>query len=99
MLAIVCLLAAVAGALAVASTGSAATTGWTGTFDGFPAQSWADRWGLAAQGFWGFDNDLAAVNDPTSPGGAALAVTYRAGSSAHSCTNCPAAGGGGPYVS
>src|SRR5256885_15138565 len=86
-------------AFAVAPSARAATAArWVGTFDGFPTPAWGDRWGLAADGAWGFDNDMAAVADATSPGGAALDVTYRAGSSARSCTNCPATGGGEFYT-
>src|SRR5262245_62093028 len=92
-------LAALLLAVAAATSAQAATAArWVGTFDQFPTSAWADRWGLAADGAWGFDNDMATVADATSPGGAVLDVKYRAGSSARSCTNCPATGGGEYYT-
>jgi hypothetical protein len=38
------------------------------------------------------------VSDPTSPAGAVLDARYGARSSGHSCTNCPATGGGEFYT-
>ena len=43
---------------------------------------------------WGLGGDLVTLSDPTSPGGAVLDARYGAHSSVHSCTNCPATGGG-----
>jgi Polysaccharide lyase 14 len=87
---------ATAGPAGIAPMASAA--GWTGTFDGFPAVDWQSRWGMTAQESWGFD-DMTAVADPAAPGGGAvLRVTYGAGSSARSCTDCPTAGGGEFYT-
>ena len=85
------LLAALLAVVLAASAQAATAARWVGTFDQFPASAWADRWGLAAEGAWGFDNDMAAT-------GGTLDVTYRAGSSARSCTNCPATGGGEFYT-
>lgn len=86
--------------IATATAARAATApaaGWAGTFDGFPATTWQTRWGMTAQQNWGFD-DMKAYADAASPGGAALDVTYGAGSSAHSCTDCPTVGGGEFYT-
>ncbi|WP_223243161.1 polysaccharide lyase, partial [Streptomyces sp. CBMA123] len=55
-------------------------------------------WGVAGQGAWGAA-DFGAVDDPAAPGGGpALRVTYGAGSSADSCTDCPNPGGGQFYT-
>jgi len=40
---------------------------------------------------------MQAISDPTWPGHQVLDVVYGAGSSAHSCTNCPNPGGGQFY--
>src|SRR2546423_9899758 len=77
---------------------SAASTGWVGTFDGFPGAGWAAAWGQSPQNAWGLGDTLVTVSDPTSPGGAVLDARYGAHSSAHSCTNCPATGGGEFYT-
>jgi hypothetical protein len=73
--------------------------GWTGTFDGFPSASWAASWGETSELAWGLGGDLTAVADPGSPAGAVLDARYGAGSSARSCTKCPATGGGEFYTS
>src|SRR5690242_3956328 len=81
-----------------ATSGPAAAARWSGTFDGFPGTSWAAAWGQTAEKAWGLGGDLTAVSDPSSPGGAILDARYGAHSSAHSCTNCPATGGGEFYT-
>jgi len=87
------------GLAAVPATGAgAATAGWTGTFDGFPGPDWTAAWGQAAQSAWGLGDTLTSVADASSPSGAVLDVRYGAGSSAHSCTNCPNVGGGEFYT-
>ncbi len=78
---------------------SAAPAAWTGQFTGFAAGSWAKSWGETSTGAWGF-TDAKAVTDPTAPGnGSALEITYGAGSSANSCSDCPNPGGAQFYTS
>ncbi|MBO1417530.1 polysaccharide lyase [Streptomyces sp. FH025] len=80
---------------APAPSGAAA---WTGQFRDYGTPQWKKAWGTADQGAWG-GADFAAVNDPTAPGGGpVLQVTYGAGSSANSCTDCPNPGGGQFYT-
>jgi hypothetical protein len=72
---------------------------WTGQFTGFADSSWAKSWGETSTGAWGFA-DAKAVTDPTAPGnGSALEITYGAGSSANSCSDCPNPGGAQFYTS
>ncbi|MFB7912192.1 polysaccharide lyase [Kitasatospora sp. NPDC056076] len=80
---------------APAPSGSAA---WTGGFRGYGTAQWQRSWGVAGQGAWGAA-DFTSVEDRTAPdGGPALQVTYGAGSSANSCTDCPNPGGGQFYT-
>lgn len=82
---------------ASAHSAKAAAPAWSGGFTGYGSSAWTQSWGVASQGQWG-GSDLQAVNDPTTPGGGqALRVYYGAGSSAHSCSNCPNPGGGQFY--
>src|SRR5690349_8034840 len=90
------LLAVIALALGAVAAPATPTT-WAGTFDGFPGTAWQASWGMTTEESWGFD-DMAVVADATSPAGAALQVSYGAGSSARSCTDCPTAGGGEFYT-
>src|SRR5436305_8175631 len=93
-------LVALAG-LAIATgvpAGAATAATWTGTFDGFPGAAWAAAWGQSPEKAWGLGGDLTAVGDPTSPRGAVLDARYGTHSSAHSCTSCPATGGGEFYT-
>jgi Polysaccharide lyase 14 len=83
---------------ATAASRPPAAARWVGTFDGFPGTSWATAWGQAAEKAWGLGGDLTAQTDASSPGGAILDARYGAHSSAHSCTNCPATGGGEFYT-
>jgi len=97
-------LVALAGALGAPAVSASATTApaaadrWVGTFDGFPGAAWATAWGQSPQNAWGLGGDLVTMSDPTSPGGPVLDARYGAHSSAHSCTNCPATGGGEFYT-
>src|SRR2546421_12897987 len=97
-------LVALAGALGAPAVSASATTApaaadrWVGTFDGFPGAVWATAWGQSPQNAWGLGGDLVTMSDPTSPGGPVLDARYGAHSSAHSCTNCPAPGGGEFYT-
>jgi hypothetical protein len=71
---------------------------WTGEFSGFGSSAWKSAWGYTSTGSWG-SSDLKAVNDSSAPGGgSALQVTYGAGSSANSCSDCPHPGGGQFYT-
>ncbi|MGK4579425.1 polysaccharide lyase [Kitasatospora sp. HPMI-4] len=71
---------------------------WSGQFTGYGSSSWRAAWGVAAEGSWG-GSQLRAVTSPGAPGdGSALQVTYGAGSSANSCTDCPNPGGGQFYT-
>ncbi|MER7673009.1 polysaccharide lyase [Kitasatospora sp. NPDC096128] len=88
------------------STSTATTTApgpsgpvaWSGGFRGYGTPQWQHSWGVAAQGTWGAP-DFGAVEDPAAPsGGPALRVTYGAGSSANTCTDCPNPGGGQFYT-
>src|SRR5213592_1191460 len=90
--------AALAGTVSATAGTRPAAARWAGTFDGFPGTSWATAWGQAAENAWGLGGDLTAVTDASSPGGAVLDARYGAHSSAHSCTNCPATGGGEFYT-
>jgi hypothetical protein len=81
-------LAAVVVGLTPASV-AAAPAPWSGSFSSFPNSAWRNAWGIDGSGEWGF-NDMKA-------GGGTLDVTYGKGSSAPSCTNCPATGGGQFY--
>ncbi|WP_274910716.1 polysaccharide lyase [Streptomyces sp. WZ-12] len=107
-----CLLAAGAALAATACTGAslpptAALPGrtpavhagvWSGQFGDYGSASWKRAWGVASKGAWG-QSDLKGVSDSTAPGdGSALQVTYGAGSSANSCSNCPNPGGGQFYT-
>ncbi len=87
---------------AAATTAQAApglhTAAWTGQFTDYGASSWKSAWGVASSGTWG-GSDLTGVSDPGAPGnGSALRVTYGAGSSADSCSDCPHPGGGQFYT-
>ncbi|MFE0459714.1 polysaccharide lyase [Kitasatospora sp. NPDC058965] len=86
-------------ATAPTSPHTAQPASWTGQFTGFGGSAWKSAWGEAPSGAWGGSN-LAAVTDPAAPGDrSALRVTYGAGSSAPSCTDCPTSGGGQFYTS
>ncbi len=82
----------------MAVTRPAAPNRWVGTFAGFPGPAWAAAWGQSPQKAWGLGGDLTAVADAGAPGGTVLDARYGAHSSAHSCTNCPATGGGEFYT-
>src|SRR5690242_9221166 len=83
---------------ATAASRPAAAALWVGTFDGFPGTSWATAWGETTENAWGLGGDLTARTEAGSPGGAVLDARYGAHSSAHSCTSCPATGGGEFYT-
>jgi hypothetical protein len=68
---------------------NAAPAPWRGTFAAFPSASWKNSWGIDGGGQFGFNNLKAS--------GGTLDVRYPKGSSAPSCTNCPATGGGQFY--
>ncbi|MDH6125422.1 polysaccharide lyase [Kitasatospora sp. GP82] len=77
---------------------AASRPAWNGQFTGFGTSSWRTAWGLASSGSWG-SSQLRAVTASDAPGdGSALQVTYGAGSSAGSCTDCPNPGGGQFYT-
>jgi len=81
------------------ATPTAAPAAWTGQFTGFADSTWAKSWGETSTGAWGF-TDAKAVTDATAPGnGSALELTYGAGSSANSCSDCPNPGGAQFYTS
>ncbi|MER7850217.1 polysaccharide lyase [Kitasatospora sp. NPDC096077] len=93
-----------AAAPTVATTGGSGTAipggtvSWSGRFTGYGTPQWQHAWGVSGQGAWGA-GDFSAVDDPTAPdGGPALQVTYGAGSSANTCTDCPNPGGGQFYT-
>src|SRR5436305_1852549 len=96
----VAFVAALAGTVSATAATSrpAAAARWSGTFDGFPGTAWAAAWGGTTEKAWGLGGDLTAVSDPGSPGGAIVDARYGAHSSAHSCTSCPATGGGEFYT-
>ncbi|MCQ4082563.1 hypothetical protein NGB36_18630 [Streptomyces sp. RB6PN25] len=76
----------------------AASAAWTGQFSGYASSSWKSAWGYTSTGSWG-SADLKEVSGAGAPGdGSALEVTYGAGSSANSCTDCPNPGGGQFYT-
>jgi hypothetical protein len=88
----------IAASVVVASRAMAAPAAtWTGSFAGFPTSTWKDAWGVSPKASWGFEH-MATAADTGVPSGTALAVTYGAGSSAHSCTDCPTTGGGEFYT-
>ncbi|MGE7438904.1 polysaccharide lyase [Kitasatospora sp. NPDC001175] len=79
-------------------TARAAASAWSGQFTGYGSSSWRTAWGVASSGTWG-GSQLRGVSVPGAPGdGSALQVTYGAGSSASSCTDCPNPGGGQFYT-
>ncbi|GGU54075.1 polysaccharide lyase [Kitasatospora aureofaciens] len=85
-----------AGSAAAPVPGRAAA--WTGGFRDYGTPQWRRAWGVADQGAWGAA-DFGAVANPAAPGGGpVLRVTYGAGSSANSCTDCPNPGGGQFYT-
>ncbi|MFJ2775443.1 polysaccharide lyase [Kitasatospora sp. NPDC087315] len=76
-----------------AGAARAGAPAWGGQCTGYGTAAWRAVRGAAA-GSWG-GAQLSAVTSPGGPGdGSALRVTYGAGSSAGSCTDCPNPGGG-----
>ncbi|MEV6008885.1 discoidin domain-containing protein [Streptomyces sp. NPDC051976] len=71
---------------------------WTGQFTGYGTTAWKAAWGMSDSSTWNLQN-LKKITDSTAPGdGSALQVTYGAGSSSASCTNCPTQGGAQYYT-
>ncbi|MFE7607309.1 polysaccharide lyase [Streptomyces celluloflavus] len=89
------------GPVAPAASGVDAAFGsgpWSGQFSGYGSGAWKKSWGVASSGAWG-SSQLKGVKDASAPGdGSALQVTYGAGSSANSCSDCPNPGGGQFYT-
>ncbi|WP_269854657.1 polysaccharide lyase [Streptomyces sp. RPT161] len=96
--AIATLAATVTAGSMTAAPARAASGPWTGQFTGYNSSAWQRSWGYASQGSWG-RSDLKEVSDASAPGdGSALRVTYGAGSSANSCSDCANPGGGQFYT-
>ncbi|WP_201776232.1 polysaccharide lyase [Streptacidiphilus melanogenes] len=75
-----------------------ASAAWTGQFTGYGSSNWKSAWGWTSTGSFG-EGDVKEVTDPSAPGDhSALEVTYGAGSSAPSCTDCPNPGGAQFYT-